>query len=57
MNPAMIIIIIFIGIGVWFIFARKNIFIKTENFINESIEMGVHEDTTNIEYEITNDNK
>lgn len=57
MNPAMIIIIIFIGIGVWFIFARKNIFIKTENFINESIEMGIHEDTTNIEYEITNDDK
>lgn len=44
MNPAMIIIVILIGVGVWFFLARKDIFTKTEDFIDESIEMGIHEE-------------
>ena len=54
MNPAMIIIIILMGIGIWFVFARKDVFVKTENFIDESIEMGIYENTTDIEYEVKN---
>lgn len=50
MNPAMIIIVILIGVGVWFFLARKDIFTKTEDFIDESIEMGIHEeDQINVE--------
>ncbi len=52
MNPAMIIIIVFIAIGIWFVFARKDVFVKTENFIDESIEMGIHKDITDVEYEV-----
>lgn len=44
MNPAIFIIIILIAIGVWFVLARKNIFIQTENFIDESINMGIHDE-------------
>lgn len=50
MNPAMIIIVILIGVGVWFFLARKDIFTKTEDFIDESIEMGIHkEEQINVE--------
>ena len=53
MNPAMIIIIILIGIGVWFALARKDVFTKTEDFIDESIEMGIHEsDKEEVNYEV-----
>ena len=53
MNPAMIIIVILIGIGVWFALARKDVFTKTEDFIDESIEMGIHEDDKKeINYEV-----
>lgn len=53
MNPAMIIIIILIGIGVWFALARKDVFTKTEDFIDESIEMGIHEDDKEeVNYEV-----
>lgn len=52
MNPAMIIIIILIGISIWFALARKDLFTKTENFIDESIEMGIHEDSEQIKYEV-----
>lgn len=51
MNPAMIIIVILIGVGVWFALARKDIFTKTEEFIDESIEMGIH-DEDEINYEV-----
>lgn len=44
MNPAMIIIVILVAIGAWFILARKDAFVKTEDFIDESIDMGIHED-------------
>ena len=44
MNPAMIIIIILIGVGAWFFLARKDVFTKTEDFIDESIEKGIHKD-------------
>ena len=53
MNPAIIIIVALVAIGVWFALARKDVFIKTENFIDESIEMGIHEDTKEeINYEV-----
>lgn len=53
MNPAMIIIVIFVGVGVWFFLARKDVFTKTEDFIDESIEMGIHEDSEEeIHYEV-----
>ena len=53
MNPAMIIIIILVGIGIWFMFARQDLFVKTEHFIDESIEMGIHEDDEEeIDYEV-----
>ena len=53
MNPAMIIIVILIGIGVWFALARKDVFTKTEDFIDESIEMGIYEDDKEeINYEV-----
>ncbi len=53
MNPAMIIIIILVGVGIWFALARKDLFTKTENFIDESIEMGIHEDNEEeIHYEV-----
>ena len=44
MNPAIFIIVILIAVGVWFLLARKNIFIQTENFIDESINMGIHDE-------------
>ena len=47
----MIIIVILIGVGVWFALARKDIFTKTEEFIDESIEMGIH-DEDEINYEV-----
>ena len=52
MNPAMIIIIAFIAIGILLVFARKDVFVKTENFIDESIEMGIHKDITDVEFEV-----
>ena len=53
MNPAMIIIIILVGIGIWFMLARQDLFVKTEHFIDESIEMGIHEDDEEeIDYEV-----
>lgn len=53
MNPAMIIIIALIGVGAWFFLARKDAFTKTEDFIDESIEMGIHEDSEEeIHYEV-----
>jgi len=57
MNPAMIIIIILIGVGVWFALARKDVFTRTEDFIDESIEMGIHEEEEHsglpgIDYEV-----
>lgn len=53
MNPAMIIIVILIGVGVWFALARKDIFTRTEDFIDESIEMGIHEEEEDqINYEV-----
>ena len=53
MNPAMIIIIALIGVGAWFFLARKDVFTKTEDFIDESIEMGIHEDSEEeIHYEV-----
>ena len=54
MNPAMIIIVILIGIGVWFALARKDVFTKTEDFIDESIDMGIHEDT-DVTFEVENE--
>jgi hypothetical protein len=52
MNPAIFIIVILIAIGVWFVLARKNIFIQTENFIDESINMGIHdEEITDVDFE------
>ena len=55
MNPAMIIIVALVAIGVWFALARKDMFTKTENFIDESIEMGIHEESTDINYEVENE--
>ena len=53
MNPAMIIIVILVGVGVWFTLARKDVFTKTEDFIDESIEMGIHkDDNVDIECEV-----
>ena len=53
MNPAMIIIVILVGVGVWFALARKDVFTKTEDFIDESIEMGIpKEDNVDIECEV-----
>ena len=53
MNPAMIIIVILVGVGAWFFLARKDVFTKTEDFIDESIEMGIHEDNEEeINYEV-----
>ena len=53
MNPAMIIIVILVGIGIWFMLARQDLFVKTEHFIDESIEMGIHEDNEEeIDYEV-----
>lgn len=53
MNPAMIIIVALIGVGAWFFLARKDVFTKTEDFIDESIEMGIHEDSEEeIYYEV-----
>ena len=53
MNPAMIIIVILVGVGVWFALARKDVFTKTEDFIDESIEMGIHkDDNVDVECEV-----
>lgn len=51
MNPAMIIIILLVAIVLWFILARKDVFVKTEDFINESIEMGIHNNEEPIDVE------
>lgn len=51
MNPAMIIILILIAIGIWFFLARKDMFTRTEDFIDESIKMGIHNEEP-IEVEI-----
>jgi hypothetical protein len=53
MNPAMIIIVVLIGVGAWFFLARKDVFTKTEDFIDESIEMGIHnDDNVDVECEV-----
>lgn len=50
MNPAMIIIVILIGVGIWFLLARNDLFTAAEDFIDESIEMGIHEDVIDVEF-------
>ena len=53
MNPAMIIILILVAIGIWFFLARKDMFTRTEDFIDESIEMGIHNDeVVNVEIDV-----
>ena len=54
MNPAMLILLVLVAVGVWFLLARKDIFVRTENFIDESINMGIHEeyqDAVDVDFE------
>ena len=51
MNPAMLIIIGVVAIGIWFLLSRHDMFVPTENFIDESIARGIHEEAIDVEFE------
>ena len=56
MNPAMFIIIALVAIGIWFAFARHDVFKRTEDFIDKSINMGIHEENVvDVDFETKED--
>lgn len=51
MNPAIIIIVALGAIVIWLMLSRHDMFVPTENFIDESIARGIHEEAIDVEFE------